>query len=134
MSEIEQAEEIWRGSVQSHLLDYAKKHPRFTAEDAWVYIDAIVEPPNPKVKGPMFKKTLIDEGHVMNVGSAKATNKQAHGRLVTVWKSMLCRDVDEVATIQAQLLDLKKAVHLRKMDILSALKKAYELGKGGGHT
>lgn len=112
------------------LLAYAKNTPVFSAEDAWGLIDTTDVVIAPNHRGPLFKKTLIDPGLVMKIGTSKAKNKQAHGRAVVVWKSMLCKAENEVFTSKALLNGLKAQVHLRKLTLLQALTKAYEAGAG----
>jgi hypothetical protein len=115
------------------LLDYAKAHPKFTAEQAWAVIEQIVGAPVPTLsKGSLFRRTLIEPGHVVQHSTEKAKNKQAKGRMVVVWKSTLCTEEEEFIPLQTWLAQIQSSVNLHEITLMEGLKKAYEIGAGAG--
>lgn len=124
-------EKKWVQLATSDLLAYARGHYQFTAEDVWAVIEHDIGPAaSPNSKGYLFRVTLIEPGHVVKYGTAKAKNRQAKGRVVVVWKSTLCQDPTELVPLQARLSHLHAEVNLHKITLMEALKKAYAIGAG----
>lgn len=119
----------WITQARKALLDFAKVTPRFMPEEAWAKVEAQIGPaPNPNLKGKLFQTGLVAEGHVVKVGHAKSQNPKSKGSEYPIYKSILCKDEDEMVPVSKQLADLQSQVNQRQITLHMALRKAYEMG------
>lgn len=116
------------------LIEFAKTHSSFTAEEAWKWCQAssMDEPPSPNRKGGLFRRTLVQPGHVIPQSTENAKNKSAKGRGVIRWKSTLCADGHELVPVHTRLAQIHSDVNLHKITLMEGLNKAYQIGVGWG--
>lgn len=70
------------------------------------------------------------KGWFIRAGRVAPESPQSHTATLVQWESRLFRGVPSLSgvTVHEQLVNLRKAVFLRKMDLMTALQKAFNLG------
>jgi len=123
----------WQDHARGLLIEYAKHTEQFTCAQAfnWCYSKGLPVADSPKSLGPVFKTVLIDSNSVRNIGTCPSTSPQARGRRVALYESVVCQYFMEGDSIQDELNKLASAFKQRKMDVATAIRKAYELGLSG---
>lgn len=119
-------------SLTAALVEYARNHASFTAEQAWAHVEQARNwQVAPQKKGQLFRLALIAPGHVVKAGTQRAKNPQAKGRQLTVWKSVLCASPEELVSLSQQLSAILGDINQHRITVMEGLKKAYEIGATG---
>lgn len=120
----------WKKRYATKVPEFLKTTSLFLGEDVtkWMREKGIGEPHHENAWGAMFNASIARSGFVIRTGKTRlATADKSHAHAFRLWLSLLCAEGVAV-TLNQQLFNLGTQVKTKKLDLLSALKKAAELG------
>lgn len=124
---------LWETQARDLLTKYAKENATFTAPQAfrWAGEQGLSLVCRNKFGGT-FRRALIDTNMVRVVGTIRSDEKQAKGRGVTVYESVICAFHSKGGdTVRMHLAAIVTKVRIREIDVTEAVRQAYEFGLTG---
>lgn len=128
---LENTPEDWKKRYSVKVPEFLKTHPLFLGEDVtkWMREQGVGEPNHENAWGAMFNSAIASSGFVIRTGLTKnATSGKSNGHAFRLWRSLLAMDEGEIINLNSQILQLAAKVRTRKIDVLTALKLAVEVG------